>query len=140
MFFFTHWNPLCEKVFIHKTGSTLHIALSSEKNIPTHHHAHQNTLHPRPQMKQVVWCVYVCLYVRRITFELNDLLPRYFVYWFILTLFRSSLNAKVIGQSSLSQEEQELSNCWNSQWWSREKWNRYRGGLKSRPEFKTVNR
>jgi len=43
--------------------------------------------------------------MRTITFELNDLLPRYLTSWFILTLFRSFSKIDVIGYSSRSQEE-----------------------------------
>ena len=40
-----------------------------------------------------------------VTYELSDLRPIYVAYWFTLTLSRSSLNVKVVGESSQSHEE-----------------------------------
>ena len=44
--------------------------------------------------------MYVCLYVRKITFQLNGTWPRYFAWRF---MYRSSLTVKVKGLSSRSQ-------------------------------------
>jgi len=64
-------------------------------------------------------CLPVCLSVcgRTITFERNDLWPRYLARWFIVTLYRPSLKVNVIGlgQSSLSSEENVLE-CWVWPW------------------------
>ena len=46
-----------------------------------------------------------CVSMRTMTFELDDLWPRYLASWFILTLSRSTSNVKVMGQSSMAQEE-----------------------------------
>jgi len=52
--------------------------------------------------------VCVCLYVRAITLELNDLWSRYSAGWFSLTVSTESSMTKIIDQSSMSQEE---NNC-----------------------------
>jgi len=48
-------------------------------------------------------CVSVCLSVWTITFQVNSLWPRRLACWLTLTLSRSSLKVKVVGQSSRSQ-------------------------------------
>jgi len=50
-------------------------------------------------------CLFVCLCVRAITFEVNDLWPRYLAGCFVFSLSRPSSKVKVIGYSSQSQEE-----------------------------------
>jgi len=47
----------------------------------------------------------VCLCLRTITFQQNDLRPIYLVWWFILTICRSSSKVKDVGQSSRLQDE-----------------------------------
>ena len=47
----------------------------------------------------------ICLRVRAITFELDDLWPRYSAFLLILTLFRSFSKVGSMGQSSRSQKE-----------------------------------
>jgi len=42
---------------------------------------------------------------RTLTFELNELWPRYLAYWFTLTVSRSGSEVKVIDEGSWSQEE-----------------------------------
>ena len=48
----------------------------------------------------------MCLCVRTITFEQNDLWPSYFACWSFLIISRSSLKVKVIGQCSWSHDEE----------------------------------
>jgi len=59
------------------------------------------------QIEQSVGCVCLCVSVciRTITFELNDLSPRYLTRWFSLLVPRSCSKIKILGQSSRSQEE-----------------------------------
>ena len=52
------------------------------------------------QVEQSLRSVSVCLYVRAITFELNDLWATYLASWFMLTLSRSQSKAKAIRRSS----------------------------------------
>jgi len=47
----------------------------------------------------------ISLYIRTITLELNDLLPKYLAHWFTLTLSGSHLKVKVTRHRSRSQEE-----------------------------------
>jgi len=52
--------------------------------------------------------VYVCVCIRTMTFDLNDLLPRYLTFCFILTVSRSCLVVEVTGRSSDSQTSKVL--------------------------------
>ena len=84
------------------------------------------------QIKQSV----VCVCVNNFWTEVRYWLTR----WFFLTLCRSSSKVKVTGQSSLPQNEQEPGNCWNGRSWRGAKPSSYHGRLKSRTEFKIVNK
>ena len=57
------------------------------------------------QVEQSLRCAGVSLCIRTITFELNDLWPRYLASWFVSWPRRSYSKAKVIGHSSRSQKE-----------------------------------
>jgi len=54
----------------------------------------------------------MCLYIWQITSQVNDLSVS-----LTLTLSRSSLKLEVTAQSLRSQEENQLSNCWNGWPW-----------------------
>ena len=74
-----------------------------------HHHHHRHyyyiTDHFSGRVEQSGRCVCVCLCIHMITFERNDLWPRYLAWRFSLVLSRSGPKFKVIGHSSGSQIE-----------------------------------
>ena len=57
---------------------------------------------PRMQVRLCFRCVCVCLFVQTITFEVFHIETLFLVWWYILTISRSSLSTKVIGSRSRS--------------------------------------